>query len=98
MILMEVKMDQFVGLDVSQEMTHLCAISGDGKIVWQGKCLSTPALPSERIALLTVGAAASNAMLWRALVSTTKRTLKPARAKPWRKPAGEGPKTIDSYQ
>jgi len=29
-------------LDVSQEMTHLCVIGGDGKIVWQGKCLSTP--------------------------------------------------------
>jgi transposase len=27
---------------VSQEMTHLCVIGGDGKIVWQGKCLSTP--------------------------------------------------------
>jgi transposase len=35
-------MDQFVGLDVSQEMTHLCVIRGDGKIAWQGKCLSTP--------------------------------------------------------
>ena len=35
-------MDQFVGLDVSQEMTHLCVIDGDGKAVWQGKCLSTP--------------------------------------------------------
>jgi hypothetical protein len=33
-------MDQFVGLDVSQEMTHLCAVGGAG--VWQGKCLSTP--------------------------------------------------------
>src|SRR5271154_4870348 len=42
MILTEAKMDQFVGLDVSQEMTHLCVIGGDGKIVWQGKCLSTP--------------------------------------------------------
>jgi hypothetical protein len=37
-------------------------------------------LLSERIALLTLGAAASDAMLWRAYVSTTKRTLKPARA------------------
>ncbi|SDS78203.1 transposase [Bradyrhizobium canariense] len=37
---------------------------------------------SERIALLTLGTAASDAMLWRAFVSTTKRTLKPARAKP----------------
>jgi transposase len=42
MILMEAKMDQFVGLDVSQEMAQQCVIGGDGKIVWQGNCLSTP--------------------------------------------------------
>jgi hypothetical protein len=30
---MEATMEQFVGLDVSQEMTHLCVIGGDGKIV-----------------------------------------------------------------
>ncbi len=35
-------MEHFVGLDVSQEMTHLCAIDGQGKTVWQGRCLSTP--------------------------------------------------------
>ena len=35
-------MTHHVGLDVSQEMTHLCVIGTDGKIVWQGKCLSTP--------------------------------------------------------
>jgi len=35
-------MQHFVGLDVSQEMTHLCVIDGDGKAVWQGRCLSTP--------------------------------------------------------
>jgi transposase len=35
-------MEQFVGLDVSQELTHLCVISSDGKTVWQGKCSSTP--------------------------------------------------------
>jgi transposase len=35
-------MEQFVGLDVSQELTHLCVISSEGKIVWQGKCSSTP--------------------------------------------------------
>ena len=42
-------MEQFVGLDVSQEMTHLCVIGGDGKIVWQGKCLSTPESIAETI-------------------------------------------------
>ena len=35
-------MEHFVGLDVSQEMTHLCVIDGQGKTVWQGRCLSTP--------------------------------------------------------
>jgi hypothetical protein len=29
-------MEQFVGLDVSQELTHLCIISSEGKTVWQG--------------------------------------------------------------
>jgi transposase len=33
---MEATIDQFVGLDVSQEKTHICVIGGDGKIVWQG--------------------------------------------------------------
>jgi len=35
-------MDQFVGLDVSQDMTHVCVVRSDGKIVWRGKCVSTP--------------------------------------------------------
>jgi transposase len=34
--------DQFVGLDVSQEQTSICVIAADGKIVWQGRCPSTP--------------------------------------------------------
>jgi transposase len=35
-------MELFVGLDVSQGLTHLCVINSDGKTVWQGKCCSTP--------------------------------------------------------
>ncbi|WKL24499.1 hypothetical protein Q1M63_03125 (plasmid) [Sinorhizobium meliloti] len=31
-----------VRLDVSQDITHVCVIGSDGKIVWQGTCLSTP--------------------------------------------------------
>lgn len=42
-------MEQFVGLDVSQEMTHVCIIGSDGKTVWQGKCLSTPEAIAEVI-------------------------------------------------
>jgi transposase len=35
-------MEQFVGLDVSQEVTHLCVVDSNGKTVWQGQCVSTP--------------------------------------------------------
>jgi transposase len=35
-------MEHFVGLDVSQEVTHICVVNGDGKIIWQGTCGSTP--------------------------------------------------------
>src|ERR1700733_783043 len=35
-------MQQFIGLDVSQDVTHVCIIDGDGKKSWQGKCESTP--------------------------------------------------------
>jgi transposase len=35
-------MEQYVGLDVSQEQTSVCVIDGTGRIVWQGRCASTP--------------------------------------------------------
>jgi hypothetical protein len=35
-------MEQYVGLDVSQAMTHLCMVDIKGKKLWQGKCLTTP--------------------------------------------------------
>jgi transposase len=35
-------MEQYVGLDVSQQTTHLCVIDNDGKAVWRGQCVSTP--------------------------------------------------------
>jgi len=35
-------MEQFVGLDISQAMTHLCVVNGKGKKVWQGKCPTKP--------------------------------------------------------
>ncbi len=34
--------EQFVGFDVSQEETSVCVVNGAGKVVWQGKCASTP--------------------------------------------------------
>lgn len=42
-------MEQLVGLDVSQELTHLCVVDSNGAIVWQGTCDSTPDEIAERI-------------------------------------------------
>jgi transposase len=46
---MEKYMEQFVGLDVSQEVTHLCVVDSKGETVWQGRCPSTPAAIAETI-------------------------------------------------
>ena len=35
-------MEQFVGLDVSQKLTHVCVVDQKGSVVWRGTCLSTP--------------------------------------------------------
>ena len=35
-------MDQYVGLDVSLEQTSVCVVDSHGKLIWQGKCASTP--------------------------------------------------------
>lgn len=35
-------MEQFVGLDVSQQLTHVCVVDREGAIIWRGTCLSTP--------------------------------------------------------
>lgn len=35
-------MPLFIGLDVSQKSTEICAIDGDGNRVWRGKCRSEP--------------------------------------------------------
>ena len=34
--------EQFVGFDVSQAETSVCVVDGTGKVLWQGKCTSTP--------------------------------------------------------
>src|SRR6185437_7758733 len=39
---MELFMEQFVGLDVSQKLTHVCVVDPKGSVVWRGTCLSTP--------------------------------------------------------
>lgn len=35
-------MEQYVGLDVSQAQTSICVVDGAGKVLWQGKCPTTP--------------------------------------------------------
>lgn len=35
-------MDQFVGLDVSLKLTHICILDNSGSKVWEGACASTP--------------------------------------------------------
>jgi len=50
-------MNQFVGLDVSQNITHVCVIDGDGKKSWQGKCESTPEAIADAIRAKAPGAA-----------------------------------------
>jgi transposase len=34
--------EQYVGLDVSLELTSVCVVDSGGKSLWQGKCVSTP--------------------------------------------------------
>lgn len=49
-------MEQFVGLDVSQDVTHVCVIDSEGKKSWQGKCGSTPEAIAETIRVKAAGA------------------------------------------
>jgi transposase len=35
-------MELYVGLDISQSMTHLCVVDGKGKRLWEGKCETRP--------------------------------------------------------
>ena len=35
-------MEQYIGLDVSQKLTHVCVVDQKGSVVWRGTCLSTP--------------------------------------------------------
>ena len=42
-------MSLFVGLDVSQRLTHLCVVDADGKRVWRGKCATDPTILAQTI-------------------------------------------------
>lgn len=67
-------MEHFVGLDISQAVTHLCVVDGKGKKVWQGKCPTEPKdicgtirdkAPS--VALIGLESGALSPWLWHAL-------------------------------
>ena len=38
------KMDQFVGLDVSQDETHICVVDRDGNKIWEGNWVLSQSL------------------------------------------------------
>ncbi len=64
----------FVGLDVSQKFTHICAVDAEGNRGWQGKCATTPEAIAETIASKIPGATCIGmesgplaAWLWHAL-------------------------------
>jgi transposase len=46
---MEMYMEVYVGLDISQSMTHLCVVDNKGKRIWEGKCPTTPEAIAETI-------------------------------------------------
>lgn len=35
-------MNQYVGLDVSQDQTWMCVVDESGRMLWQGKCTTAP--------------------------------------------------------
>jgi transposase len=64
----------YVGLDVSQRLTHICAVDQEGNRVWQGKCPTEPAAIAETIRAKVPGATsigmesgALSPWLWHAL-------------------------------
>ena len=64
----------YVGLDVSQRLTHICAVDQEGNRVWQGKCPTEPAAIAETISARIPGATsigmesgALSPWLWHAL-------------------------------
>jgi len=45
----ETIMELYVGLDISQSMTHLCVVDNKGKRIWEGQCRTTPEVITETI-------------------------------------------------
>jgi len=49
-------MEFYVGLDISQSMTHLCVVDSKGKRIWEGKCRTVPEDITETIRAKAPGA------------------------------------------
>ncbi|TFI56333.1 hypothetical protein E2493_20705 [Sphingomonas parva] len=43
-------MSFYLGLDVSDKTTHLCAVDGEGEVVWRGACATDPEVIATTIA------------------------------------------------
>ena len=50
-------MEQYVGLDVSLELTSVCLVDSGVKSLWQGKCVSTPEAIAATIRARALGVA-----------------------------------------
>ncbi len=48
-------MELYVGLDVSLKETSVCVVDQTGKIVWQGRCASTPEAISQTVQVRAPG-------------------------------------------
>ena len=70
-------MELYVGLDISQSMTHLCVVDSKGKRTWEGKCSTTPDAITETIRakapdaqLIGMESGALSPYLWHQLTAT----------------------------
>jgi transposase len=73
---MEICMELYVGLDISQSMTHLCVVDIKGKRIWEGKCRTLPEAIAETIRtkapeaeLIGMEAGALSPYLWHELTA-----------------------------
>jgi transposase len=70
-------MEQFVGLDISQVLTHVCVVDAKGKRVWQGKCPTHPEdiartirATAPSVTLIGMESGALSPWLWHSLKQT----------------------------
>ena len=63
-------MEQYIGLDVSLKVTHICVVDGEGKVLARGREATQPELPAKAIADL---APAARGLSWRPAASRAGR-------------------------